>query len=262
MVLLLVCSCFLSSVLWIVSITDRVTFLVLFAAVSPFYVVAHVLRKSFRLRQSLISDLEHFDLDSVACRVAADKDFVHDAIIEWFGSTNAFLQYVRGDLRRELLSATLRSRIPRAYVVLLSTAPLSASLEGFVGLCRGGAQWRPLLSHLVGHTLGIHLLWWLLSMRFFLYLCNLNFASRPGLLDYLQSLLVFLIFSLFYSLGGAIGYLSYSSNLGAATAFTSVALFLTCTPGTTITGCLSSLLPARMSRHVLSILPLPETRAA
>ena len=244
MVLLLLCSYFLSGSLWLFTITDSVSILAYLLAVSPLALAMHALRTSFRLRQTLVSDLENFDLDSCSCRVAEDKDFVHEAIVEWYNSTGAFTEYVRGDLRRELLQSTARSNVPRAYIALLATAPLGASLDMFVGLYRGGAPWRSLLSHFVGHTLGIHLLWWFLSMRFLVYLCNLPLTHASRIINFLQTLLLFLAFNVFYFFGGMVGFLSYSTNLGAATAFSSVALFLNLTPGPSIAGWMSKLRPS------------------
>ena len=247
MLLLLFCSYFLTVALWFFTVTNRVTFLTHLASIAPVYFAAHALRQSFCARRTLISDLETFDLDAVGCREAADKEFVQEAIMEWYGSTEAFTEHVRGSLRNELLASTMRNNVPRTFLGMLATAPLSGSLEGFAGLYQGGAPWRSLLSYFVGHTLGIHLLWWFLSMRFLLYLCNLDFKRRCGLLDWLQTLLVFLAFSCFYFIGGTLACLSYSSNLGAATAFASVALFLNLTPAPTFASCARYFWPGQLT---------------
>jgi len=258
-VLLLLCSYYLSVVMWLATIAESLNLSAYLIAISPLCFVTHALRRSFHLRQLVVVELENFDLNAADCRVAADRDFVHEAIIAWYGSTNAFTQYVRGDLRMELLKS-IRTNVPRIYVALLATAPLSASLEGFVGLCRAGAPWRSLLSYVVGHTLGIHLFWWYLSIRFLFYLCNLHWwtcSGRWAFVDYLQTLLVFLAFSVFYCLGGMIGYLSYSTNLGAATAFASVALFLNLNSVQSFSGFLHSCLPRRISSRLSTVLPPP-----
>ncbi|CAE7417129.1 HMCN1 [Symbiodinium sp. CCMP2592] len=124
-VLLLLCSYYLSVVMWLVTIADSVNLSAYLIAISPLCFVTHALRRSFHLRQLVVVELENFDLNAADCRVAADRDFVHEAIIAWYGSTNAFTQYVRGDLRMELLKS-IRTNVPRIYVALLvSTSTLA-----------------------------------------------------------------------------------------------------------------------------------------
>ena len=54
----------------------------------------------------LKASLETFDLKDVECHLAADRAFVSLAITAWYGSGEAFTEYIRGPLRDELLAGS------------------------------------------------------------------------------------------------------------------------------------------------------------
>lgn len=71
---------------------------------SPIFLLVHLLRFYMSEKYQLLMDLKHFDLRKVFCRTEFDKNFIYSAISDWYGSEDAFMRYVRGPLREELLT--------------------------------------------------------------------------------------------------------------------------------------------------------------
>ena len=103
-------------------------------------------------------ELRSFTLESVQCQKDFDRKFIHIAIASWYGSAEAFSQYVRGPLRQELLQSA-RARLPAGYSFLIVTPLLSLGMDGIVGMLKAGFPWPILLSQLFGAVLGVLLCW-------------------------------------------------------------------------------------------------------
>ena len=90
-------------------------------AIAPFVVMVHILRRNLLAKQELFASLDNFDVDKAQCAKEFDREFVLQAIENWYGSREAFTDYVRGsspkraaDQGQQWLTATvhLRHRIP------------------------------------------------------------------------------------------------------------------------------------------------------
>ncbi|CAE7947358.1 Calmodulin [Symbiodinium sp. KB8] len=158
-------------------------------AMLPCCFAMHMIRRSHMAKHKLFSDLEHFDLGKVQCSNDFDKDFIHAAIVRWYGGEEAFTAFVRGPLREELLGARPATLLV-AYPLLLLSPAIASSLTFLAGLWRGGAPVHCLLSYVMGSFLGFNILWVFSCLSLFLYLCD-HFAEPrwPGIFDHLQTLL-------------------------------------------------------------------------
>ncbi|CAK9065324.1 Putative serine/threonine-protein kinase [Durusdinium trenchii] len=202
--------------------TGSVNILVVFLILVPFLVGFHMLRKACQQKQQLIADLRTFDLQAVECRVDFDKKFVHAAITEWYGGPEAFTEYVRGPLRREL-EARHFERVPFVYSLILATPLISYALASFVSLVKAGAPANIILSYFFCALLGMFTCYATVLAQLSLFLCD-RFAHplRPGVFfELVQTFLTFVVFALVVFGGMMLGSTAYRASF-----FWSLAYFL------------------------------------
>ncbi|CAE7547706.1 unnamed protein product [Symbiodinium natans] len=187
----------------------------------PIYVLMHLLRRNILAKHQLFEGLRFFTLAEARCESDFDHDFIHTAIRAWYGSAEAFTAYVQGSLRQELL-ASKPTTIPLRYLVLLVGVPFGLSLDFLAALIAREAPMEWLLTEFLAGCLGFNLCWFFGSVQIALFLCD-RFAApwRGGLFDYLQTLVLFLIFFGVYFLGSL---MASTSNLWHALAVASASL--------------------------------------
>ena len=86
------------------------------AVLAPGIALFHALRKLSMARVKLFSDMEHFDIHDAKCSEEFDREFVLTAINEWYGSSDAFVAYVRGPLRLEMSEMVLKASTHLAFL--------------------------------------------------------------------------------------------------------------------------------------------------
>ena len=152
------------------------------------------------------------------------------AIIQWYGSKEAFTEYVRGPLTLELLSALANSSTFWGYAFLMTTSPVAAGLEAFLSLWMCGAPWEAVLAQLVGGVIGLDFLHCLLSLQIAIVtLDGLTRVSRGTWLGnqvHLITLIAWVVFIASYMAGAAVSTLASTTSAWAATAFTLTLAFL------------------------------------
>jgi len=197
-------------------------------AILPSAAAMHMTRRSHRAKHRLFADLEQFDLSNVKSSNDFDKNFIHSAIQQWYGSEDQFTAFVRGPLRKELLN-TMSSSALVAYPWLLLTPVIASSVTCFAGLWLGGAPARCLMSYVIGSFFGFDILWILNSLALILYLCD-RFAEPActPLLDHGQTLLIFLAFACCYYIGAVLSMWAYTYSLLTSFAWLSFALVVSC----------------------------------
>ncbi|CAE7189132.1 unnamed protein product [Symbiodinium sp. CCMP2456] len=165
-------------------------------ALVPVYVLMHQFRQNAAVKYQLLHDLKGFDLAAVQSHSDFDRRFVFTAIQAWYGSTEAFTQFVQGPLREELLESG-QSTIPLKYILLPLGVMASLSLDWVVALlcAHVSADW--LLVELLTSCFGFSICWFFVSFKVAAYLCE-RFATPlfPGRLDYLQTFAFFVLFVL------------------------------------------------------------------
>ncbi|CAE7600325.1 unnamed protein product, partial [Symbiodinium necroappetens] len=176
-------------------------------ALVPVYVPIHQLRQNTAVKYQLLHDLKRFDLAAVQSHSDFDRMFVFTAIQAWYGSTEAFTQFVQGPLREELLESG-QTTIPLKYILLPLGVMVSLSLDWVVALRCAHVSVDWLLVELLTSCFSFSICWFFVSFKVAVYLCD-RFARPvfPGRLDYLQTFALFALFVMMI-LGGSIGYQS------------------------------------------------------
>eukprot|EP00435_Cladocopium_sp_Y103_P027697 s4619_g6.t2 len=168
----------------------------------PFLVTLHMLRRNYVSKHQLESQFVDFDLDSVQCSDESDKHFVHAAIVELYGSKEAFAEFVRGPLRQELLGPLNKNALPARYTLLLVTPIVAQVLDTVIGVWKAAPPnelfWLFLASRAV-----VCILHFPACVDVAILLCDR--CAKPWhaspLLDYLQTFIFFAAFMI-HSMGG------------------------------------------------------------
>ncbi|CAE7302867.1 unnamed protein product [Symbiodinium natans] len=199
--------------------------MIYFVGLFPYIFVIHGLRRNISEKYHLLEELKYFDLDKAQTRSDFDRAFVHSAIVEWYGSKEAFVEYVRGPLREELL-ATESTGLPLAYALMTSMIPFSGAIDDFLALWRGGADVDCLLSTLIGFGVGLQICWIVATIRVVFYLVD-RWAEPwwSGRADYLQTVLLYIATYLWFMLGGITAQSACRADLWLAAVW-SIAAFL------------------------------------
>ncbi|CAE6973163.1 unnamed protein product [Symbiodinium sp. CCMP2592] len=198
-----------------------------FLGVLPCFVVLHVLRKVHVVKHTLFSKLESFDISEAQCSSDFDKNFIRTAIVQWYGSEGAFTDFVRGPLREELGASAHCCTFLDYELLLLS--PMAASvLTVICGAWLGGLPHHAIAVQVVS-SISTGLVWARLSIKLSLCLCDRFAQPRwDDARDYLQTLLVFLIFALFVLAATVLSATAKSYSLKASLAFLLFGLLSSC----------------------------------
>jgi len=195
--------------------------------VLPCFVVLHVLRKVHVVKHTLFSKLESFDISEAQCSSDFDKNFIRTAIVQWYGSEGAFTDFVRGPLREEL-GASAHCCTFLDYELLLLSPVAASVLTVICGAWLGGLPHHAIAVQLVS-SISLGLVWGRMSIKLSLCLCD-RFAQPRwnDARDYLQTLLVFLIFAAFVFAATVLSYSAKSYSLKASLAFLLFGLLSSC----------------------------------
>lgn len=171
-----------------------------------------LLRSNFREKHQLRRELQRFDLDQVSCREEFDRKFIHAAISKWYGSKDAFTEFVRQDLRQHL-EPCLATRFPMRYLLLLSAAQMSVSLEFVLALWKGGASPNSILSFAIAMLLGVDVFVLACIVFSINYLSDRFAARRFGRFDHAQTLLITMLSGAVFLGGSSLAQAAYGSSL-------------------------------------------------
>ena len=215
-------------VVWVIlSVEGLESYQVLSFSLQSFlaFVMVYFLRRSIMVKRRLVSDLENFDLDLAKCRLEYDRDFVCNAIVEWFGSKKAFTDYVQVHLRKAVLSKLSQTVIPLEYLLLLATPDMALNLDNFVALWIGGARPEVLVSHFLAMLLGGALCWKTMNLTLTVYLCDI-IKPRSGLRNCGVTFLIFAVYNILVVMGIFISRAAYYRGPAGAILWFFVALTL------------------------------------
>mmetsp|Transcript_41305 Transcript_41305/g.96351 ORF Transcript_41305/g.96351 Transcript_41305/m.96351 type:complete len:644 (-) Transcript_41305:66-1997(-) len=165
----------------------------------PLGIATYGLRRIFREKYRLLSELEEFDLDYVHCSEQFDRDFIHAAIVKWYGSKANFTTYVRCGLKDELATSLFAARIPHEYLLLILTPFLSLCLEILLAMWKSGVPPEQLVAFSLAALLGLDIFWIGSSMVLLVCLCHYFAVRRFGCCDHLQT------FAIVLAVAGLIG---------------------------------------------------------
>eukprot|EP00438_Fugacium_kawagutii_P028415 Skav216772 [mRNA] locus=scaffold3378:52640:56882:- [translate_table: standard] len=195
-------------------------------AFSPMFFIVHSNRKLMTEKHLTISALKTFNLVNLQCRLDKDRVFILTAISDWYGSEEAFTDYVRGPLYEEVVAAAT-NRLPFHYALMTVLIPYSLSLDVLTAQLRAGAPLEVLLSEAIGSGFGWVLLWQLVALKLLWVLCDRLAAPRICcVLDWAVSLSIFLMYYICVLLGSVISDMLYQTNMWGGFAFAGCACLL------------------------------------
>lgn len=166
--------------------------------------MVHVTRRNYGEKTQLMEDLKSFDLEKVSCVSDFDNAFIHGAIDSWYGSKEAFTQFVRGPLREELCDLLPSPHLSWTYVAFMVSSAVSYRLELLLSISRAGADADVLLIYvLVSAGLVFGWLWPSFNGLFFLCdktctICTTrssSISSKTWLLDWGKTFVVAIVFA-------------------------------------------------------------------
>ncbi|CAE7530846.1 unnamed protein product [Symbiodinium sp. CCMP2592] len=178
------------------------------AAIAPFVVMVHILRRNLSAKQELFASLDNFDVDKADCAKEFDREFVLQAIEGWYGSREAFTDYVRGPLRKELL-AKANSGLPLQYIFVIVSPTL-------LGIIKRGLPLRFIFCYVLSILFGTILFSGAVQIRISMWVCER--------FDWLQSVMVFLVSFVVGITGFLVSVIAYSTSLGASLAWCAFAI--------------------------------------
>ena len=108
---------------------------------------------SFQEQEDSLLKMAIFDLSKVSCSNDADRQFILTALVEWYGSTAAFTDYVRGPLRAELVKVAEAATAPLSYCLLIYSPALGFSVDVLGALWNAGAPSEVIWSYFIGETI-------------------------------------------------------------------------------------------------------------
>ena len=156
----------------------------------PLVFVVHTMRCSYREKGRLILDLTTFDVDKLVCTSDFDRAFILSAISAWYGSKEALRDFVRSELRAELLGLLPSPHLPSAYAALILSSLLAWNCDMALNFYKGGATWEELLRHMLSFF-SFFTSWFWCAFNGIFYLSDKT--SSPGgnrLLDWSKTLAV------------------------------------------------------------------------
>ena len=188
-----------------------------------------VLRRISLQKRTFIEQLDSFDLDNAESRMERDKELIYEAITRCYGSLEQFTEYVRSDLRKDLLEN--RAWIPLSCPLSLVMPFAALRAEHVVALWKGGAPVDMLGAYAAS---SVAFTFWLgLCIYSIFYLTEVvRKPVRAGL--FWNSLQSFVISGLVVALIAAGTFLEYSARNGDQVALVAWILVL-------VVGLLSSL---------------------
>ena len=228
-ILLLVLGSYFASLLFFLAEVLNVNQAYIMVALLPVLPMVHILRWNIREKFKLLSDLKDFDLEQAFCRTEFDRNFVHGAIEKWYGSKDAFMRYVRGPLREELM-VQQSTYVPFGYFLLVSTATFSASMNTTTGMIKAKTPVDCILSEFLGHGVGFYVFWFVSCLKISLSLTEQIAIPwcRGYVMNWLQSFLMFLVFVALYATGFYVSSVAYQHSLEASLIWLAFS-FLCCT---------------------------------
>ena len=86
-----------------------------------------------------------------------DKKCIHSAIVDWYGSLEAFDEEVRGPFRINVLEPLQRSSFSFGYICLLTTPVVNVILEGMLAFVKAGKPWQTIATYAASYLFGLAL---------------------------------------------------------------------------------------------------------
>ena len=97
--------------------------------------LGHALRHICMYKQIMLSDLRNFDFQTVACANESDRVMIREAIVCWYGSVEAFSEFVRGPFCKVVHdSVKTPGGMPFGYALMLATPIFNTAVDSWLSL--------------------------------------------------------------------------------------------------------------------------------
>ncbi|CAE6950541.1 unnamed protein product [Symbiodinium sp. CCMP2456] len=187
----------------------------------------HAIRRGFQEQERSLQDMANFDLELVSCSSDFDKQFIVSAVSQWYGSADAFTQYVRGPLREELVQVVAEMQAPMSYCLLASSPNAGTQADVLGALWLAGAPSDMMLAHVLGQVLSSFLI--IMAILKILFILTRHYAQprfRSRAMDYMQTVGVSLLFLVGIAVASARVYVYYAFGVPGAAALLVVIVLL------------------------------------
>lgn len=158
----------------------------------PALPLIHYIRRILREKRRLVDALASFDLHEAGCSSDFDREFIYSRISLWYGSPEAFTDYVRGPLFQELAGSLHGIQVPISYWALLGAVEASSLLEFQMSYYLGGAPWDTLLSQFLASVLAT-VVWRVVCLNISCHLCDWSNSRSSLAADLLKSFMVWVL---------------------------------------------------------------------
>eukprot|EP00438_Fugacium_kawagutii_P007132 Skav214882 [mRNA] locus=scaffold1430:168465:179881:- [translate_table: standard] len=143
----------------------------IFSALIP--ATAFAIWRNHQNSVQLRSQLANFDVMNVDCSDDFDRECIHDAIIEWYGSLEAFSEHVQGPFSQEVLNLMrVGGSLSSHYIVLPLCPVLATALDNVLALCKAGAPAQAVISVFFNQVVALELLFFPSIGVFFTWICR------------------------------------------------------------------------------------------
>ncbi|CAE7364981.1 unnamed protein product, partial [Symbiodinium sp. CCMP2456] len=191
----------------------------------------HSLRHSYLSKKILISSLDTFDVRNVECLVDSDRVRIHAAIVSWYGSLDAFSEYVRGPFREDVLGP-LRTpgSIPFGYICVLATPLISLCLEGLLALLTNeGVPAQNILAYSLSTVLALPVFWVPALLVLLVFVCERCATRRPSRWQhYLLTMVIVLMAWFTFMLGSLCAIGSSQHSIEMVLVWTAASVLFSC----------------------------------
>ena len=191
----------------------------------PIIFCIHSVRKIMSEKRRLLANLKKFDLSLAECQSDYDRRFIYAGIHAWYGSHEAFTEYVRGPVFQELVAPLATFQLPLRYWTVIALFELSSLLEFTVSFIRGGAPVDVVLAQLLASVIS-QVLFRIVAMSLGLFLsdrCGPSF-SCGCLVDFLKTFCIFLVVVAFLYASFQVTAIAQSYGLASSAACACIAV--------------------------------------
>lgn len=185
----------------------------------------HALRLSYVSKRSLITGMEEFDVHQVECLNESDRTSIHAAIVKWYGSLEAFSEYVRGPLRQDVLEPMKApGSLPFGYMCILATPAVTTCFEGVLAFIKVNKSWEAILRYSLSYIFCFALCWLPAVLLLMIFLCESWATPRSSCASGFQTLGIVLLGCMLSMLGAAGALGAYFGGLAAILLWLGVSL--------------------------------------
>ncbi|CAE7333058.1 HERC1 [Symbiodinium sp. CCMP2592] len=176
--------------------------------------LVHALRHICTYKQVLLTNVGNFQFETLACANESDRDTIREAIVRWYGSEEAFSEFVRSSFRKVVHdSVKTPGGMPFGYVCLLATPMLNAHLDRWISLLRAGSPVEAVWAYFSSALLAVSLAFYPAVIGVGLYACDRwarDWSCRP--VAVLQTVGIGLAIWILFSLGTITSSVAYRGS--------------------------------------------------